>query len=73
MMWHSDNARTLEVITWEGANGAVDSFMQNTVGMTDTSTTRSSGARAAGRLHAPRRGPIYEKDRDGTLLGSSTR
>jgi hypothetical protein len=72
MMRHSDNARTLEVITWEGGNSVVNNFMQNTVGMTDSSINQIIGCvNPPDTYTLADAGLIYEQVADGTLLDAA--
>jgi hypothetical protein len=74
MMRHSDNARTLEVITWEGGNGVVNAFLQNTVGMTSTSINQIIGCATPPDTYTlADAGLIYEKIANGTLLNATNR
>ncbi|HKC23255.1 MAG TPA: serine hydrolase [Thermoanaerobaculia bacterium] len=72
MMRHSDNARTLEVITWEGGNSVVNNFMHNTVGMADTTINQILGCASPPDTYTLYdAGLIYEGVADGTLLDAT--
>ncbi len=74
MLRHSDNARTLEVITWEGGNAVVNSFMQGTVGMTDSSINQIIGCATPPDTYTLSDGAlIYEKIANGTLLNATNK
>jgi hypothetical protein len=69
MMRHSDNARTLEIVDWDGGNAVVNGYMQNTVGMADSSINQVLGCTGPGSTYTVADGGlIYESIVNGTLL-----
>jgi hypothetical protein len=71
MMRYSDNARTLEIVQWEGGNTAVNDFMHG-VGMDSTNINGKVGCAAIANdytLHDA--GVVYEGIANGTILDAA--
>ena len=75
MMWHSDNTRTREVITWAGGNSVINAMLMNVVGTASISINQVIGCAPPpdNTMTLTDASKLYEGVANGTLLDASNR